>query len=183
MSLTDKAHQIISQKFNSINLGIDATCGNGFDTLFLARLCSESGKVLSFDIQEEALEIAKNKIDKTGFLENVEFIHDGHENMSEYIKDKADVVMFNLGYLPKSDKNISTKTVTTIIALDSAIILLSDRGLITIICYPGHKEGKEETNEIKKYIGGLDKKQFSTTEYLSESPDDTTLVLYILEKI
>lgn len=183
MSLTDKAHQIISEKILTINFGVDATCGNGHDTIFLAGLCSGSGKVLSFDIQEKALNCAHSNIVKSGFEHMVEFINDGHENIEKYISEDVDVVMFNLGYLPNSDQNITTKGDTTIAALSSAVKVLSVNALITIICYPGHKDGIEETEHVRNWLAGLDKKKFSISEYLSEKPDDSTPVLYILEKM
>lgn len=183
MSLTDKAHQIISKKFSVINVGIDATCGNGHDTVFLAKLCSNLGKVLSFDIQKKALEIAEKEISNSGLLEKVIFINDGHENMSKYIDQKADVIMFNLGYLPNSEKKISTKTETTISALNLASELLTDNGLISIICYPGHTDGKRETEKVKEWLNDLDQKQFKMSEYLSEKVNNSTPFLFILEKV
>lgn len=182
MSLTDKAHQIISKKSRSIKSGIDATCGNGNDTLFLAKLCSKSGKILSFDIQEVALRIAKSKIKNANLCGTVKFIHDSHENMKDYINDKAEVIMFNLGYLPNADNKVSTKSETTIYALSAAKKLLSDNGLISIICYPGHEDGRVECRNVRTWLNNLDQKKFSILEYLSESPNETTPILFILMK-
>ena len=41
------------------DLVIDATCGNGNDTLLLSAAVGESGDVLAVDIQEEAVEKTK----------------------------------------------------------------------------------------------------------------------------
>lgn len=57
---------------------IDATAGNGYDTLFLAKLVGESGKVFSFDVQQEAIDSTKAKLEEAK-LENVSLILDGHQ--------------------------------------------------------------------------------------------------------
>ena len=45
------------------DLCIDATMGNGNDTLLLSRLCGSTGKVLAFDIQEQALNATRERLD------------------------------------------------------------------------------------------------------------------------
>ena len=61
---------------------VDATCGRGRDTLWLA---SCFRKVYAFDIQQEALNQARLLLQKEGHS-NVAFIHDSHENMKKYIE-------------------------------------------------------------------------------------------------
>ncbi len=56
--LVDFVHMLIKQSYSgheNLNF-IDATCGNGFDTLFLCRTAGENGHVKAFDIQEQAIE-------------------------------------------------------------------------------------------------------------------------------
>lgn len=43
---------------------VDATCGNGHDTKFLAGLAGAEGKVYSFDIQAEAIENARHAVQR-----------------------------------------------------------------------------------------------------------------------
>ncbi|NIP31581.1 MAG: methyltransferase domain-containing protein [Candidatus Dadabacteria bacterium] len=181
MSLTDQPKAIISKKFNSIKYGIDATCGNGNDTLFLAKLCSKDGIIYSFDIQEKALSNAHNLIKKHNLSSKVQFIRSGHEYMNEFVTDKVDIIMFNLGYLPSFNRKIYTLSGTTITALNSSCRLLKNNGMISIICYPGHESGKKETKEVKKWIKSINKNIFTVTEYLSENSDSSTPILYILE--
>ena len=120
MSLTDIAHEILSQKFNSIRYGIDATCGNGYDALFLSRLCDENGIIYCFDIQEDGLKNTADILDKYNLLNKVKPIKSGHESIRKYVDHQVDVIMFNLGYLPNSNRSITTCYDTTIIALDSS---------------------------------------------------------------
>lgn len=165
-------------------MAVDATCGNGHDTVFLAALCSEMGRVLSFDTQKNALDVTLEKL-KTSNLESlVRLINDGHENIADYVnEDSVDVFIFNLGYLPGSDKKITTNAHTTLKALNSAIKLLSAGGIITVLCYQGHKNGKYESDKVKEWLGKLNKNRFEVNEYLSESPDDTTPVLYTVSAL
>lgn len=183
MSLTNKVHKIISEKFSCINYGIDATCGNGNDTLFLAKLSCDNGRIYGFDIQQQALEITSKKLAENRLSDKVTLINAGHETMLEYITHNVEVVTFNLGYLPNSNKNISTESEKTVRALGVACKLLDNKGLITLVCYPGHEAGIIETEHVKTWLESLERKWFKVSEYLSEMPDQSTPVLYIIEKI
>ena len=182
MSLTTLAQTLIKEKFDRINYAVDATCGNGNDTLFLANLCKKDGMVYSFDVQEEALDKAEKLINTNTRPASVMFVNTGHENMEKVIKPKVDVVMFNLGFLPNSDSYICTKPETTIPALKSAINILRESGMLTVLCYPGTEEGRMETDEVIKWLNKLDKNELEISEHLSEKPDETTPVLYVVEK-
>ena len=181
MQLTKKVHKLISKKLPYITYGIDATCGNGFDTLFLAKHCNS--KVFSFDIQKKALDITRKKLNECNLLDRVELIHSGHEKILEYIKVEVDVIIFNLGYLPNSNKDIITKAKTTLTALKSSLKILKCKGLITVICYPGHLEGDQETEEVNILLKNLNKEKYLVNEYLSENPNKKTPKLYIIEKL
>ena len=102
------------------NVVVDATAGNGNDTLKLCRAVTETGKVFSFDIQESALRETKKKIAAENFS-NAELICDSHSNMELYITNKVDCVVFNLGYLPGGDHSLQTKYTTTIEAIEKQI--------------------------------------------------------------
>lgn len=183
MSLTRFAHKLIKEKFDTVKYGVDATCGNGNDTLFLAGMCDIDGMIFSFDVQNEALDNAEKLLADNNLYTGVMFINSGHENMEKLIKPKVDVVMFNLGFLPNSKSKICTKPESTITALNSAIKLSREGGMITLLCYPGTVEGKVETDEVKKWLDELNGNEFKISENLSDSPDDTTPVLYLLEKL
>ncbi|MFW5889513.1 MAG: tRNA (mnm(5)s(2)U34)-methyltransferase [Bacillota bacterium] len=127
--LTDLSKKIIKD-FGKINLAIDMTCGNGNDTLFLAKIAK---KVYSFDIQ--SLAISNTKVLIKGY-KNVKLIKDNHINIDKYIKDKIDVVIYNLGYLPGGDKEIATTAKSTIISLKKILTLLNEKALIIIEVYP-----------------------------------------------
>lgn len=128
---------------------IDATLGNGYDTLFLASILKK-GQVISFDIQKRAINNSKKLLQDS---KNVTLIWDSHENINKLkLVKKPKVILFNLGYLPGGDKLITTKAKTTIKALQASLQVLEDNGLLLVVIYPGHKEGKKEEKEIIKWL-------------------------------
>jgi len=148
--LTVQAQKLIQEHFEAKKimpkLAIDATCGNGFDTVFLARLVKKH--IYAFDIQELALNNTLQKLCEQNLQNKVKLIHSGHENMTECVKQAVDIIMFNFGYLPQADKSITTLTTTSLQALKSAFDLLSKDGILSLLCYPGHEEGRKETTAI-----------------------------------
>lgn len=158
---------------------IDATLGNGYDSLKLCELVGSSGKVYSFDIQKEAIENSKKKLQD---YRNIKLILDSHENLSKYIEEKIDFIIYNLGYLPGGDKTITTKASTTIESLKVAFKLLADNGVIGIVVYPGHKTGNEELKEIDIFLRGIDQRQFSVVKFDYINQINNPPVLYFIEK-
>jgi len=149
------SHKIIACAVGEGDVAVDATAGNGWDTVFLAELVSDQGRVYAFDIQEQALKNTEQKLKERNLLHRVQLIKDGHENMKKYISEEVKAVMFNLGYLPGYDRTCITRPSTTIEALDSALSLLKKGGLITIVIYIGHEGGIEESNSVMKFISQL----------------------------
>jgi len=143
---------------------IDATCGNGNDTVFLSQLVGSEGKVVSFDIQPAAIQRAKVRLEETG-RENVLLILDGHENVLEYVDDEISAAVFNLGYLPGSDKTVTTNGATTWKAVVDILSLLKIGGIIVLVIYHGHEEGKVERHYIEVEIATLDPKATSVLKY------------------
>ena len=154
--LTKIMHDFLRPHLNQEAIVIDATCGNGQDTVFLAEHTKE---VFAFDIQKKALEQTKKTLVKAG-LTNVRLIHDSHENIALYTVDAIEVIMFNLGYLPGGDKTITTMRESTLSALKVALELLKPSGLISLIIYPGHKEGLKETNAVLAWFKTLPKEKY-----------------------
>jgi hypothetical protein len=69
-------------------------------------------------------------------------------------------IMFNLGYLPGSDKSVITLTETTLRALSVALDLLAPRGLLTLAVYPGHEGGAQEQQAITQWAAGLSPRHY-----------------------
>ena len=132
---------------------VDATCGNGNDTLWLAE---HFARVYGFDIQESAIRTTAARLEEAGRT-NVELIHDSHEHMAKYVKERPKVIVFNLGYLPGGSREISTRCGTTMEALAGALDLLAVDGLLCVTMYQGHSEGYLERVKVLEWARNLDK--------------------------
>jgi len=159
-SLVTEAHKTILPYLSKQSISIDATMGNGHDTLFLAK---NSRKVYAFDIQESALKATRQRLESSHCIDRVSLIHAGHETMNQHISraEKADAILFNLGYLPHADSAIITDKLNTITALNQALILLNEQGIISILAYPGHSGGQSELQAIIHWYQQLHKQGFA----------------------
>lgn len=160
------AHTLLKESINEGDFLIDATCGNGNDTLFLAKLTGDNGLVHAYDIQEEAINRSK---ELTKDFNNINFILDSHALINDYLeKDEIssiDGAIFNLGYLPKSDKAIITLAESTLEALDAILSKLNKGKRAVIVIYHGHEGGKEEKNAVLDYVENLNQKEFAVLKY------------------
>ena len=158
---------------------VDATMGNGYDTVYLAKKVGENGKVYAFDVQEEALKSTTKKVNKEE-LNNVELILDGHQNMDKYVKEEVSCIVFNLGYLPRAKHQIIiTKADTTLEAIKKGLELLKPNGVMSIAIYSGHEGGMEEKNEVYKYTETLDQNYFNVlcTKFINQINNPPELLL------
>lgn len=172
------AHFLVKSKIRPGDVAIDATIGNGGDTLFLAELVGTQGRVYGFDIQEEAIKITQDKLAEAEYEKRVTLFMTGHETMAEYVMEGVDVIMFNLGYLPGGDHGITTKPNTTLRAIEQGLDLLKPGGLMTIVIYPGHEGGENEGAHVEEFIKQLPKRDFSCvkTSFLNRSQKSPYLV-------
>lgn len=187
MALTDDTHDRIknhlAEHVEARVLAIDTTCGKGTDTLFLLGLGFE--KVLAFDIQAKAVELTQQRLREFDHS-NAEVIQTGHENMEEFLSKqhesmKAQCIMFNLGYLPTADKNVTTEADTTIAALNAALRILSPDGIISVMCYPGHPAGAIEKQAVEEWLDQLGNNwQYQLQEGVAPKP--TAPILYLIQQ-
>lgn len=161
---------------------LDCTVGNGNDTLSLARLVGQTGKVYGFDIQKRAIDITLEQLTCENINNRVELIEDGHENIDFYIKEKLDFIVYNLGYLPKGDKTIKTNKNTTLISLKKSLDLLNNNGIILITCYIGHEGGLDEKNVVEEFLATLDQKIFNVIKFEFINQKNFPPILYGVEK-
>ncbi|MGD9567847.1 MAG: class I SAM-dependent methyltransferase [Sedimentibacter sp.] len=181
--LVDFVHMLLNQSYcgkNNLNF-IDATCGNGFDTLFLCKLAGADGNIKAFDIQQQAIERTTALL--KGNLEyiNYEIILDSHEFIPKYLSSYIDAAVFNLGYLPFSDKTVTTKGDTTVNAIQNLIPCLNNNGRIYITTYITHDTG-DEINEIYNLLSGLDKSKYNVLHINLVNKENTPPELFIIEK-
>ncbi|TVM19462.1 16S rRNA (cytosine(1402)-N(4))-methyltransferase [Oceanidesulfovibrio indonesiensis] len=163
-------------------LAVDATVGNGRDTLLLAHHVGEGGRVYGFDVQRRGLDIAWQRLTKAGMEQRVTLLHAGHERMAELLPADAQgrvrAVMFNLGYLPGSDKNVVTRPETTRAALAAALSVLAPGGLVSIVAYPAHPGGAKELAAVREWCASLAAPPYKAMEYgMANIPDAKRLFL------
>ena len=169
--------EVIIQEGDAV---VDATCGNGHDTKFLAGLVGAEGKVYSFDIQAEAIENARTLC--SGH-DNIEFILDSHGDVDRYTGDRAlKAAMFNLGYLPKGDKSITTTPDSTILAIQKLFDRLVDGGRIIIVVYHGHPGGKVERDVLMEQLSQWSQKEAQVLKYQFINQKNDAPFLLCIEK-
>lgn len=153
--ITTLAHELIKLYVSKDDTVIDATMGHGHDTLFLSSIAKE---VYAFDIQASALKSTQEKLETLN-IQNVTLILDSHEYILNYVNNFKGV-LFNLGYLPKSDKSITTTKDVTIKTITLLLNHLPVDGFISLVIYPGHQAGYEESIAILEYLKTLDVKSY-----------------------
>lgn len=176
------SHDYMDQLVQEGDSVVDATVGNGKDTLFLASLVGSSGKVYGFDVVELAIERTREKLLCAGLAERVVLIHDGHEQLQKYVKVPIRYAAFNLGYLPGGDKSVTTKTKTTLSAVSSALELLQSGGICSICVYPGHEEGDEELRSLSSWLQSLDYKKFGVIHRAFVNQPKRPPELFVIQK-
>lgn len=152
-SIIDYVHKYMKDHKVMNGIYVDATCGNGHDTLFLAEMLEGKGCIYALDIQEQAIENTKKRTSK---YTNISYHKSGHEYLDKIVPGKIDGILYNLGYLPGGDKSLITKGDTTVESLKKGITLLKPGGIIGIVVYRDHPGGKEEETILLDYLYHLD---------------------------
>jgi len=187
ISLTAYARDFISQVITTGDTVIDATAGNGHDSLFLATRVGNKGCVYAFDIQQQAIRNVRKRLDESDQSQQLTLVQDGHQNMKRHIPVSlhgfVKAVMFNLGYLPGADHQLTTQTDTTLQALDVATAMLAPGGLISIIAYPGHPSGKLETQRLKRWASDLPDTKFTVNSINPQSGKAASPVWFGITKL
>jgi hypothetical protein len=165
-------------------LAVDATVGNGYDTLFLAHRVGPHGSVLGFDVQKAALAGARELLKFAGSIGRVSLIHDSHSRMANYLPEGACVqgAMFNLGYLPRGNREIITRPDTTIAALQILMRHLATDGRITVLVYRGHEGGVLEYEEVRKFLAALPDAEWSVEEFAGSADSPIAPRLFRIAK-
>ena len=174
----EMAHDFLAQVITKDDVVVDATMGNGHDTLFLAKLAKQ---VYAFDIQEQALEKTSQRLQEAG-LTNVELLLQGHETVDQFVTE-VKAAIFNLGYLPSADKFIITKPHTTIEALDKLCQLLVKGGRIAIMIYYGHEGGDIERDAVLEFVSQLPQQEYTATIYRTLNQINNPPFLVMIEKL
>lgn len=154
MRATELAHILMRKTLMDGDWALDATAGNGHDTLFLAQCVGPTGRVFGFDVQAAAIAQTARRVDGH---RQVTLFQAGHETLAAHLPEGAQLggAMFNLGYLPGGPRAIITRAETTCAALAQTLERLRIGGLLTLVLYPGHAGGDSEAEAVRAYVKSL----------------------------
>lgn len=158
---SDVLHQVV-QEGDTV---IDATLGNGHDTVMLAGLVGETGHVIGFDIQPDAVERTAQRLMEAGLRDRCTLYAEGHQNIAARVTAPVKAAVFNLGWLPGGDKSVTTLWETTHAAISAALSLLEPMGVCTVCAYPGHEAGDRERFALMDWLSTLRPQEFNVLHH------------------
>ena len=165
--VTEVVHHVLSSYVQPGNICVDATCGNGVDTLFLAEKVGKEGCVYGFDIQKKAIEETNYRLESADQRTQVVLFCAGHETMKEQLLERDGEIaghvaaaIFNFGYLSGGDYAIHTRAETSIKAMSQCQELLAVGGIMALCIYSGGDTGHEEKEAVLQYLEQLDQKRW-----------------------
>jgi hypothetical protein len=164
------AHSLVTTWLRPGDLAIDATAGNGHDTVFLASLTGSEGGVLAVDIEPEALKVTSDRLaGEVGDCDHVRLALGDHARLELLTPPdwfgRVNVIMFNLGFRPHADWPVKTRLVSTLSALGQSLAILAEGGLLTIVMYRAHEGGESETQAILEWASALDDRLWQVARY------------------
>ncbi len=183
-SALEIAKAVIAEKVREGDLCIDATAGNGNDTAFLAELAGDTGLVIAFDIQQQAVENTLALLREKGLDKRTEVHLESHEYMDRYAEaGTVSCITFNFGWLPGGDHTVHTETRSSISAVKKALTLIKPGGLISMILYYGRDTGFEEKNALLEFVKTVDSGEFTViTAEFSNRPNCPPIPIFILRE-
>ncbi|MDY3917717.1 MAG: class I SAM-dependent methyltransferase [Candidatus Limivivens sp.] len=165
--ITQWCHHFIKEHVKSGDFCIDATMGNGHDTLLLSVLAGPEGHVLAFDVQEAALEHTRIRLKEANAPANYELLLESHTEMGQYAQpDSVSCIVFNFGYLPGGDHQKATRAETSLTAIRTGLLLLRSGGLMSLCIYSGGDTGFDERDTILRFLEGLNPREYLVIQSL-----------------
>jgi 16S rRNA C1402 N4-methylase RsmH len=191
LHMASRAHILLAEVLGPGGLAVDLTTGNGHDTCFLFRAVGPGGRVLAFDIQEDALQQAAERLTVAGarvfgpfreppetFAEpGVYLVHGCHARLGDFLLQPAAAVIANLGYLPGGPKGITTARDTTLEALRQALPQLAPGGRLAVVAYVGHSGGRTEAEAVAKLFSALPAAQWNVLQLLAANRPSAPFLL------
>ena len=178
------SHSLLEEILQPGDHVIDATMGNGYDTVFMAEKIGKTGHVYSFDVQKEALLSTKSKLTEQDLLDRTSLFLQGHETLGTVVDEAQPIKagIFNLGYLPKSDKSVITLPENTRTAMEEILKRLVPRGRMILVVYYGHEGGEKELDMVQDYCQSLPQEKYNVLKYQFINQKNNPPILYCVEK-
>ncbi len=180
----DISRHVIASRVKAGDLCIDATAGRGNDTAYLCSLTGETGKVIAFDIQQDAIDSTAALLSEKGFSERAELILGSHADMDKYADEQSvSCITFNFGWLPGGDHKIHTEKDSSIEAVKKALRLIKPGGLISMILYYGRDTGFEEKEALMDFVKTIDSGEYTViTAEFSNRPNCPPIPIFIIRE-
>jgi len=177
------SHLVLKQHIKEGDFCIDATAGRGRDTAYYCSLVGETGRVLSFDIQQAALDSTAQLLKQEGLTSRATLILDSHSNMANYAEPESiDAIGFNFGWLPGGDRQIFTMPESSIAAINSGLGLLRVGGLMSLGIYYGKESGFAERDGLLAFLPTLDYKRYTVLEtHFCNRPNNPSISAFIVK--
>ncbi|MDH8677324.1 class I SAM-dependent methyltransferase [Fusibacter bizertensis] len=161
---------------------LDATLGNGEDASFICEKIGKNGLLEGIDIQEEAVKQTRVKLEENGY-QNYKLSVGNHKHIDTIYKERSfDLIVYNLGYLPKSNKTCTTLLDSTAESIQKALKLIKLGGILSITSYRGHDEGVKEYQWLSLFMKQLDAKRYHVMKFEYMNQGDQTPALILVER-
>lgn len=177
------AHQLLQSHLHTGDIAVDGTMGNGNDTLLLAQLVGDTGRVYAFDIQETALTATAQKLQQANLTHRVSLLHTGHQHIAQHVPQGVAVAVYNFGYLPRGDHSITTLPETSLMAVQATLNLLRQQGLLVLVLYHGHEMGKHESRALVDWAMALPQGEFRVLRYEFINQQNCPPFIIAIEKL
>ncbi|HBS92399.1 MAG TPA: hypothetical protein DG577_07380 [Firmicutes bacterium] len=175
------SHFFVARHVRPGDTVVDATAGNGHDTLFLAKLTGPGGRVHAFDIQKKALANTRALLEKNGLEQRVSLHLDSHKNMPVHVSGPVRAIMFNLGYLPGGDQELVTVPDDTVAALSGSLGVLAKGGIISVATYSGHQGGSQEEEAVAAWCNGLSPREYTVMKLRVLNKENNPPMLWLIK--
>ncbi len=177
------ARDVLQQAINPGDTVVDATMGNGHDTLFLAEQVGANGRVYAFDIQESAVKSTRRLLEEHGLADRVTLLCRSHADLAEVVPACLSAAVFNLGWLPGGNHTVTTCCVSTEKAVLGALKCLKPGGIVTVCAYPGHEEGAREREMLIGLLSGLSNREYNVLRQTFLNAGDGAPECFVVQKL
>jgi hypothetical protein len=176
------SHRFMREHVLNGDICIDATAGRGRDTALLCECVGETGKVLAFDIQPEAIASTRLLLEEKGCLSRAELILESHSEMARFARpESVSCISFNFGWLPGGDHSVFTRAETSVPAIEAGLSLLRCGGVISMCVYYGRDCGFDERDAILAYLQNIDSRRFTVVvSKFSNRPNNPPIWAFII---
>ncbi len=187
-TVTQWSHHMLDGLIPKNGFCIDATAGTGQDTVYLAKTVGKNGRVIAFDIQEDAIRRTRERLEKEIGKEEadsyIKLVLDSHIHMDKYSAEgEVDAILFNFGYLPGGDHSICTKADTSVQAVEVGLRLLKKQGVMGLCIYSGGDTGFEEKDALMNYLQALDSKKYLVVQSVFFNRENNPPIPVIIIKL